>query len=72
MEALSRTTKRSFPARAVWAARASRTAMTVAEVTAPVTVRKWLWFVGLINPKTFTRGLAALGRARVLPRRCQA
>lgn len=34
----SRTTKRSFLAWAVWAAKASSTAMTVAEVTVPVTV----------------------------------
>ena len=50
---------------AVWAAKTSSTAMTVAEVTVLVTVRKWLWFVGLMNPKTFRRVLAALGMARV-------
>lgn len=50
---------------AVGAAKASSTAMTVAEVTVPVTVRKWLWFVGLRNPRTFKRALAALGMARV-------
>ena len=65
MGALSRTTDRSFLAWAVWAAKASSTAMTVAEVTVPVTVRKWLWLVGLRNPKTFRRALAALGMARV-------
>jgi len=46
--------------------------MTVAEVTGPVTVRKWLWWVGLIKPKTVRRGRAALGIARVCPRGCQA
>lgn len=36
--------------------------MTVAEVTRPVTVRKWLWLVGLRNPRTFTRGRAGGAR----------